>query len=102
MSETGVEIAIGGDRLQGRSTQVDIDGPCESEIERVGKIDTRAVTTVEATGNERSEERSVGKEWSVRVDLGGRSIIKKNTAIQKVNIKSAKTYNRRQKNNNHQ
>src|SRR3546814_5420841 len=45
-------IAIGGDRLQGRSTQVDIDGPCESEIARVGKIDTRAVTTVEATGNE--------------------------------------------------
>src|SRR3546814_6652077 len=52
VSETGVEIAIGGDRLQGRSTQVDIDGPCESEIARVGKIDTCAVTTVEATGNE--------------------------------------------------
>src|SRR3546814_13047644 len=52
MSETGVEIAIGGDRLQGRSTQVDIDGPCESEIASVGKIDTRAVTTVEATGKE--------------------------------------------------
>src|SRR3546814_2935440 len=33
-------------------SQVDIDGPCESEIARVGKIDTRAVTTVEATGNE--------------------------------------------------
>src|SRR3546814_12775213 len=39
-------------RLQGRSTQVDIDGPCEFEIARVGKIDTRAVTTVEDTGNE--------------------------------------------------
>src|SRR3546814_20448498 len=38
--------------LQGSPTQVDIDGPCESEIARVGKIDTRAVTTVEATGNE--------------------------------------------------
>src|SRR3546814_13664086 len=27
----------------------------------------------------RSEERRVGKEWSVRVDLGGRGIIKKKT-----------------------
>src|SRR3546814_14186989 len=52
VSETGVEIAIAGDRLQGRSTQVDIDGPCESEIARVGKIDTCAVTTVAAPGNE--------------------------------------------------
>src|SRR3546814_11276157 len=51
-ARTGVEIWVGGGRLQGRSTQVDIDGPCESEIARVGKIDTRAVTTVEATGNE--------------------------------------------------
>src|SRR3546814_13763600 len=28
------------------------------------------------TGQARSEERRVGKEWSVRVDLGGRRIIK--------------------------
>src|SRR3546814_13067104 len=28
-------------------------------------------------GQGRSEERRVGKEWSVRVDLGGRRIIKK-------------------------
>src|SRR3546814_19045701 len=30
---------------------------------------------------ERSEERRVGKEWSVRVDLGGRRIIKKKHKI---------------------
>src|SRR3546814_13609037 len=30
--------------------------------------------------NPRSEERRVGKELSVRVDLGGRRIIKKNTS----------------------
>src|SRR3546814_14681178 len=30
-------------------------------------------------GMARSEERRVGKEWSVRVDLGGRRIIKKKT-----------------------
>src|SRR3546814_14007329 len=29
----------------------------------------------------RSEERRVGKEWSVRVDLGGRRIIKKKSTI---------------------
>src|SRR3546814_12183662 len=28
-------------------------------------------------GFDRSEERRVGKEWSVRVDIGGRRIIKK-------------------------
>src|SRR3546814_1698151 len=66
-------IAIGGDRLQGRSTQVDIDGPCESEIARVGKIDTRAVTTVEATGNEAVIDRkpTIGG-IGVRVRAGDR------------------------------
>src|SRR3546814_13064166 len=31
----------------------------------------------------RSEERRVGKEWSVRVDLGGRRIIKKKKTLNK-------------------
>src|SRR3546814_12792229 len=43
--------------MQGSSTQCDIDGSCESEIARVGKMDTRAVTTVEATGNEEVIDR---------------------------------------------
>src|SRR3546814_12097571 len=32
--------------------------------------------------NVRSEERRVGKEWSVRVDLGGRRLIKTKTKLQ--------------------
>src|SRR3546814_12395509 len=34
-------------------------------------------TPISVTVLSRSEERRVGKEWSVRVDLGGRRIIKK-------------------------
>src|SRR3546814_17859171 len=52
LSETRVQIAIGGDRLQGRSAQVDIDGPREPKIARVGEIDAGAVATIEATGDE--------------------------------------------------
>src|SRR3546814_17559434 len=35
--------------------------------------------------HKRSEERSVGKEWSVRVDLGGCRIIKKKIILKKPN-----------------
>src|SRR3546814_19277132 len=52
VAETGVEIANVGGRLEGGATQGDIAGPCEYRIARVGKIDSRAVTTVEATGHE--------------------------------------------------
>src|SRR3546814_20152684 len=33
------------------------------------------------TSTTRSEERRVGKEWYVRVDLGGRRILKKNKTL---------------------
>src|SRR3546814_13012386 len=38
---------------------------------------SRLLTTGKRAALMRSEERRVGKEWSVRVDLGGRRIIKK-------------------------
>src|SRR3546814_13536589 len=42
-----------------------------------GSISAKAV--LDSSRNQRSEERRVGKECAVRVDLGGRRIIKKNT-----------------------
>src|SRR3546814_13955422 len=36
----------------------------------------------------RSEERRVGKEWSVRVDLGGRRLIKKKKKSKKKNMRN--------------
>src|SRR3546814_12648517 len=52
--------------------------------------------TIDMVG--RSEERRVGKEWSVRVDLGGRRIIKKknqhkHTGHTQITEKKHKTYN---------
>src|SRR3546814_20105334 len=47
-------------------------------LRAVGIADTKANT-------HRSEERRVGKEWSVRVDLGGRLIYKKTNCNMKMN-----------------
>src|SRR3546814_2733441 len=68
-----VQIAIGGDRLQGRSAQVDIDGPREPKIARVGEIDAGAVATIEAAGDEAIVDRKpiVGR-IGVRVRAGER------------------------------
>src|SRR3546814_17802687 len=73
LSETRVQIAIGGDRLQGRSAQVDIDGPREPKIARVGEIAAGAVATIEAAGDEAIVDRKpiVGR-IGVRVRAGER------------------------------
>src|SRR3546814_7249163 len=62
-----------GDRLQGRSAQVDIDGPREPKIARVGEIDAGAVATIEAAGDEAIVDRKpiVGR-IGVRVRAGER------------------------------
>src|SRR3546814_17171898 len=68
--------------LEGQGVEVDLLGPA------VGLVGHRAAAApAEETPDPgrggidgwrlRSEERRVGKEWAVRVDLGGRRIIKK-------------------------
>src|SRR3546814_11692558 len=57
----------------------DLSGPAPPGLQFSATIDSRysSSPTLLKMLAMRSEERRVGKEWSVRVDLGGRSIIKK-------------------------
>src|SRR3546814_14501836 len=51
--------------------------PARNRRLRFSLVPSCSTTSAPPLNNGRSEERRVGKEWSVRVDLGGRRILKK-------------------------